>query len=145
MKLIPKQRILPNGTKDEINVTSGVKTQRVSGDVTLSETDIDSLHTSWTNVDGVKITFDSLPNLYGAGQWGSNGRISTSRTSPKTSGASPDDTEYEWQHYINPNDWYIIVPKGYYVDLASAKADLAGTTLTYQLARPKIYQSKFIY
>lgn len=126
---------LPNGVFDEINVISGKGTERTSKKV-LQVSDITSLYTGLSNVDTVNINPDIYTDIKDKGVTDPYGtKILTSRTRPKNS-TSIDDASLVWTHAYNGTNIYLVVPKGYYANLAAAQADLAGTTLIYQLATP---------
>ncbi len=143
MKLIPTQRILRNGTKDEVNVTEGIKTQRIKKYVAQAN-DI-GLYSLYEEVD---LAYFTLPDM------------ALSTDAYKLTGLASIEgmSEVKWSDRRNVNNigkitiqpnvarvWIIVAKEKYAENAEKAREDLVGTTLTYQLARPKIYQSKFIY
>ncbi len=130
-------RSLPNGVKDEV---SGGKLYKRTGKHVLQSGDITSLQTSATNYDTVAIVQGNFsPSVVAIDSSNSPGifRIPGFRNA---SISITDDDSLVWT-YAYDTDFSgalrLLIPKGTYVDLAAAQADLAGTTLTYQLAQPK--------
>jgi hypothetical protein len=117
---------------DEVNVTEGIKTQRVK-EYVLQSDDIKSLLTTPTNIDVVTVAKQADDILIG-----NNTSITNSTTIEgfrcDTYG---DDISKIGVHYNASIATYgLIIAKGTYVNKAAAQAALAGTTLTYQLAEP---------
>jgi hypothetical protein len=133
-------RSLPNGTKDEFNASTGVKTQRVKKYV-LQASDI-AINTSLSNLDVIGISASNVTD------WVYSGIISSNRQVGSTVYGNFVDTmttDYDKTKNIGKNLMrflgtnYILglgVDKNKYISLAEAQADLAGTTLIYQLAKP---------
>ncbi|WP_423189418.1 BppU family phage baseplate upper protein [Alkalibacterium sp. f15] len=130
---------LPNGVADEITA-NGDFVQRV-GEYTLVASDIYVLEPR-TNVDRVRVSNSVLGNLDISGATFNVNedpfKMLTNRTSPKGYTAF-DSVENIWQHWFEPTLFNISFPKGIYVTLASAQANLAGTKIYYQLATPIIH------
>ncbi|MGS0745551.1 hypothetical protein ACU70A_06310 [Syntrophomonas erecta subsp. sporosyntropha] len=129
-------RSLPNGVKDEVNVTSGVKTQRVSGEYVLREEDFQTFSSpeDW-NIDIVYLK--ELNNqLVSSGTATKLGQVLFKTSIPEIA-LSERQTAYAPCYYHSATGLVTIgVPKGTYTTITQAQADLAGTTLTYQLATP---------
>ena len=114
---IAELRSLPNGVKDEVSVSEGKVTQGVSDWYALKESNLTNFSTSHPDYDLIRI--EPLPNQ-----------------------KHPVDSELEVKFKesidISYSGGYIRLrlEKGKYSDLIEARADLAGTTLIYQLAEP---------
>lgn len=133
---IVELRSLPNGTKDEIRVSEGKLIKRVSDEVVLQESNFRLFRTNNTNNDLVVVDRSIFVNIINPGTDTIATKVWTSRTAPRN-GASFDSENNVWTHSFDENnDMLIFLPKGLYADLSSVREDLAGTTLTYQLAEP---------
>jgi hypothetical protein len=121
---------------DEVSVSDGKKTQRVSDEVILKSND-------FTILEQISVTYDTL-YLNGLGS-----TFSHLRTIAEDGSAVfmlPDGVVVSRFNSGQPDCWYantsgqlrLNVEKGKYANLADAQAALAGTTLTYQLAEPVI-------
>jgi uncharacterized hydantoinase/oxoprolinase family protein len=125
-------RSLPNGVKDEVNVNTGVKTQRVSDEYALVEGDITVLYTELTNNDLVRVSRSELGMIAET----SSGLARVANMTELSIIADWDTVgargTYTTEGYVDYIDF--IVAKGTYANLAAAKAALAGTSLIYQLA-----------
>lgn len=140
MKLIPKQRILPNGTKDEVRVTDNKLIKRTNKKM-LQASNVLRMNTSYTNVDIADIDTDFCAD---AKRWVfivDGMTYIEGKTEVEVSDI--DNVNNIGNYYTNLKALWFIMPKG--TTLEQAREQLAGLELIYQLARPKIYQSKFIY
>jgi hypothetical protein len=131
-------RSLPNGVKDEVNVTTGVKTQRVQNKV-LQAKDIFNM-VAEANFDRIFINTpaDCIPTSYK-----SDGRVQligyTEYTgAPELYNDVININKFMFSSYLSPTRIALFVAKGTYADLAAAKDALTGTTLIYQLAEPVV-------
>lgn len=144
-------RSLPNGTKDELNVTTGVKTQRVSDEFAMPMS-------GWTfgfiNEQGfvVLINYTTLPNfarqIYGefrptTGMVVNNSNLPAYTTTSYQAMRANANTECIATIYHSGSTLYIVVHPDNYnktQDNAGANAwvneNMQGVTLTYQLAEP---------
>jgi len=123
-------RSLPNGVKDEVNVTEGTKVQNVSNDYALKEIDFKLLNDF---EDYQLIAFSipesasntpSLVNKYRVNGWGT----ATGQSAANIGCVVPySSSAYRLAFVVAPNT---------YADLAEARTALVGTTLNYQLATP---------
>lgn len=132
-------RSLPNGVKDEVNVTTGVKTQNVSEDTLVSDTVYASLDTStYTNVDVIKTTAFSLAKAGTTGADGQTHYYNKDGVELMEVAQADIDLEASVVKYYWGEDkkLYIIVAKGDYADIAAARTGLDVTSLNYQLAEP---------
>lgn len=123
---------LPNGVKDEVSV--GKLYKRVSADYAIQSGDIISLQTSPTNFDYVQIL---KPDDYIG--YNNTNTISGNATLSVALGdkAYADDASLIGYFAVSGSTSFgYCVAKGTYSNLAEAQADLAGTTLNYQLAQP---------
>ncbi len=131
-------RSLPNGVKDEVNVVSGVKTQRVSNTYIVKEGDVAHLLLdAYEDYDIVR--FDNINELWVP--------FITSKGTLVLLVDNRSITEYNssilWCWYIagtTPKTFRVIVPKGFFTDLNAVKSYFAGATLIYQLAEPVVTQ-----
>ena len=129
-------RSLPNGTKDEIRVSDGKLIKRVRGDYALIDADIVQLNTASVNTDYIALS-DANFNNHSVWLNNANGGVRIDGFAE----ASNDgiDTPSKIGTFAtsgNNKNIYLFVAKGTYANLAAAKTDLVGTTLTYQLAEP---------
>lgn len=127
---------LPNGTQDEI--TDDGKLIKRTKKYVLQASDISSLVTSWNSFDIVQITNDNWSDSVSfTAQYGGNiifGQY------PEITKDNDDDPSKIGKFATNSDIAIrLYVAKGTYADLASAQADLAGTTIIYQLAEEKPY------
>ena len=135
-------RSLPNGVADEIDVNEGIKVKNIEKYVVQS-VDINTLITAGTNVDVVYIGLPADSNYL---QFTNNDDgmlfLEGYRELIGDSIALWNDVKYIDYFYTREGDinLRLIVPKGHYVDLAAAQADLAGLVVHYQLANPEIIQ-----
>jgi hypothetical protein len=132
-------RSLPNGTKDEVNVTEGKATQNVSEDIVVSDTVYDTLDTStYTNVDVVITTAFADAKAGTTGADGQTHYYNKDGVELVEVAQADIDLEASAGKYYWGEDkkLYIIVAKGDYADIAAARTGLGTTTLTYQLAQP---------
>lgn len=135
-----KLNSLPNGTKDEISITEGKLTKNTWEKVLQSADVVELDTTTYTSFDVVKIDKPSdsyMDGLSGQSAEGT-GILEGYNEWIGSFSDSVDLIGYIAFRFAAATIWYI-VEKGTYPDLASAQADLAGTTLIYQLAEPKIY------
>ncbi|MHA1303794.1 MAG: hypothetical protein ACTSPI_08840, partial [Candidatus Heimdallarchaeaceae archaeon] len=135
-------RSLSNGVADEID-DDGVKTQRVSDDTPIADTDYDSLdNMTYTNVDIVKTTTTIIDV---AGTTGIDGSImlfdSDGVRMYEVAQADIDLTTSVGKFYVDTDKsiWYITAADAY-ADIAAARTGLGTTTVNYQLAEPIITQ-----
>lgn len=134
-------RSLPNDVKDEVNVTTGVKTQNVSEDIVVSDTVYDTLDTStYTNVDVVITTAFADAK---AGTTGADGQTHYyNKDGVELAEVAKADIDLEASagkyYWGEDKKLYIIVAKGDYADIAAARTGLDATSLNYQLAEPII-------
>jgi hypothetical protein len=160
MKLIPKQRILPNGTKDEIRVSGGKAEliKRVSDDKALPTSGWE--YRGKTNDNNYHIIsrdlgFSDILNNQNTGVADyftfSNKTFATYTAYSLGGIKSTYNLKAIIKHYTNSR-FYLVIPTTEYTQAETnagaddyVQANLIGEALTYQLARPKIYQSKFIY
>lgn len=141
MKLIPTQRILPNGVKDEVRVTDGNCVKRVSDDYVIKANDIDAIIPR-ANYAQAQFPFIRLPLPPVNGLDPIQGTFKIQNWSEKAFTTAGDYMPNMFSTR-SINALMFDFPLG--TTLEQARTVLAGLTLTYQLARPKIYQSKFIY
>lgn len=125
---IAELRSLPNGVKDEIRASEGKLIKRVSDEYTIKVTDIKGLSSDFTNVD--QVTVELPPDFvksHGMGKFKSELREvdRNDRDNINSIGAL--------SNFGNGTLRYII-EKG--TTREQAQQQLAGTTLTYQLANP---------
>ncbi len=134
-------RSLPNGTKDEVNVTDGKATQNVSEDIVVSDTVYDSIDTTtYTNVDVVITTAFADAK---AGTTGADGQthycdkdgVGLTEVAQADIDLEASAGKYYWGE---DKKLYIIVAKDDYADIAAARTGLDATSLNYQLAEPII-------
>lgn len=108
---------------------SGTVSNKAKKQYALPSGDITTLDTTLTSVDRVFIQF---PNNFiipsGTDNFGYG--VATDRTIP-LGGVSTDNVNNAWKHYVSTAVIVFIVPKGIYASLAEARADLAGTIITY--------------
>lgn len=151
MRLLPKQRILPNGVKDEVNITDNKIVKKLN-QVVFNGTE------SWGTVLDLGNTYRgrlanwrTLNNAAEvSGVIEGTGRNSLQSFSSRVS--ISDGSNYTFGFHPDTN-LYLGLPKNIVDEQAGATIQekfkkyiaLYPITLTYQLARPKIYQSKFIY
>ncbi len=136
---IAELRSLPNGTKDEICVTEGKHTKRVSDPVSISNTMYASIDkTTYVNVDVVKTT------AFSAAMAGTTGKDGTTKLYDKNgveltevAQTDIDNTASIGKYYWHTDKTlWIIVTKGAYADITAARTALGTMTLNYQLAEP---------
>ncbi len=139
MRIRPKEKILPNGVKDEVNITDGVKVQR-NKEYILQASDVYGLNTSYAELDFARINKASDSAMYG--QFASSDNTSVLDGYPALTG----DIDYNSSEMLDRVSFrsenirfWVGVPKG--TTLEQVKTLLAGTTLTYQLATPKTFIS----
>lgn len=128
-------RSLPNGTKDEVRVSGG-KAEHIQRNkkYVLQTSDILYFGTG-TNTDFVTfkkpldyVSYGTTPLLDSSAVLSGVSNGTTSYT---------DDVSKIWKLYGGSiSEMGIIIPKGTYTDLASAKIALVGLEITYQLAEP---------
>lgn len=139
MKLIPKQRILPNGTKDE--VSDGKLIKRVN-EVVLDGSENWLTHQSSDTYISFCMHKSDIGMIVGRADY----RMIMAAIPVEIWVPPLQDKHYIWVH---TSTFGISVKKEWLItqDVAGFKVWLQANpiTLTYQLARPKIYQSKFIY
>lgn len=140
-------RSLPNGIRDEINLTTGTLVQNIAHDSDISGTDYDSLDTTtYTNVDVVVTTAFSLAK---AGTTAADGMTRYYNKNgvelSEVAQADIDNTASVGKYYWGSDKkLYIIVSKGAYADIIAARTGLGTTKLTYQLKYP-ITSKKHLY
>jgi hypothetical protein len=132
-------------TKDTVSVADDrvEKTQRVSAEYTLQNSDYDSLELGFSNVDVVVMKsraggFLPLASPFtaeGIGRilvYSSSGVLYSEIAASQANNVASIGKIYT----TDTGRLQFIVAKGTYANLAAAQAALAGTTLTYQLATP---------
>lgn len=129
-------RSLPNGTKDEVSITEGKYTKKVSDTVSVSGTIFASLDTTtYVNVDVVKTTaFSSAA----AGTTSKDGMTRLYDTNgielTEVAQTDIDNTASIGKYYWHTDKTlWLIVAKGTYADITTARTALGTMTLTYQL------------
>lgn len=121
-------RSLPNGTKDEIDITQGKLIKRISDEYTIKATDIGSLNRDLTNVDQVSVILPpDFVKSHGMGKFKSELREvdRNDRDNITSIGALSNFGDGTLRY---------IIEKG--TTLEQAKQQLVGITLIYQLAEP---------
>jgi hypothetical protein len=131
---IAELRSLPNGTKDEIRVSDGKLIKRVSEPYTTKSTDIVGI-ADYNNVSVARMPISILENCKSitGGTYTSNGQFNIEGKSPTT---SYDNISEIGKWYTNSalQTIMFVVAKG--TTLEQAKEQLAGLSVTYQLATP---------
>ena len=122
--------------KDEVNVSTGVKTQR-NKEIVLQSSNVLSLDTQYANLDRIRISkpTDSVDmGKVGSTRWSRLGDY------PYKSVSVTDDIANVGFYCDSPpgipNEMALYVQKGQFANLTEVKNALTGTTLTYQLATP---------
>ena len=133
-------RSLANGTNDEVSITGGVETKRVSNTVSISGAGYASLDTTNSNVDVVLTTAFADA---AAGTTAVNGitRLFSSAGVELQEVAEADINLVAsvGKYYYGSNKVIRrIVAKGAYADIAAARIGLGTKTLNYQFATPII-------
>ena len=132
-------RSLPNGTKDEVNVSDGKLIKRISGEYVLQASDILTV-LDLANVQRISIDKTNMQGIVEATAGNSSGQIKMGSFREYTGLASgADDLANINTYFYNltySSDIFILVPLGTYVDLASAEVGLVGTKVTYQFTTP---------
>lgn len=128
---IAELRSLPNGTKDEVRLSDGKMIKRVSDLVTIREPQIDSIVTTLTYVEQIRVYPPEVGILSGLAinqiqVYGMDSVAYADRDGLENIGKW---TKVEVDPFIR-----FLVAKG--TTLEQVKQQLAGTTLTYQLAEP---------
>ena len=137
-QFIPK--VLPNGVKDELSGDGQwYKTIRIAVKV-LQASDFTGI-TFGTNIDIVYLS-KSIDYI----GYGSTTVPTSAASFPNfTVGVYADDISKIGTIYNSTVTAFgLIIAKGTYADVAAARTALAGLTLTYQLAVPKIYMSQYL-
>ena len=130
-------RSLPSGIKDEIRDKKLYKRTVKS---VLQSGDIDSLDTSNMNLDRVVIGLDAFSSLADQTNEVDNSFYVEGFGSEVRLGDA-DLLTSEYKYSTGTVALLLLVPKGTYVDLAAAQADLAGTALIYQLAQVDVIEN----
>jgi hypothetical protein len=129
---IEELRSVPSAN-DEVNVSTGVRVQRVS-EYVLQASDINALD-SLTTVDRIRFKkpLDGIGyNTDKLDKW-----LTLGNYTEKSWKTSDDITNIGcFSLKSSAPEVFLVVAKGKYADLSTARAGLAGTTLTYQLAEP---------
>lgn len=127
-------RSLPNGVKDEVNVTSGVKTQRTK-EYILQASDFESFSTSNENYDSVHTKTTLVSDITSK----HNSTKSTDYLVPGYSHTSFENMNAPYQSaWTTTLRFKLSFPKGTYANAEEAYAAFAGLSLIYQLAQPII-------
>ncbi len=129
---------LPNNSYDSVNFVTGDATQKNQKYI-LQSGNIVNLYTTPTNVDYVAFNKSILSSYKYIGQGGTDviGSMLIDGYTEYISSSGLDNIANIGKFALRAdlNQVYLIVAKGTYADLAAAQADLAGTTLIYQLAQ----------
>ena len=128
---------LPNGVTDEIR---DKKLYKRTVKYVLQSGDIDSLDTSNVNLDRVVIGLDAFSSLADQTNEVDNSFYVEGFGSEVRLGDA-DLLTSEYKYSTGTVALLLLVPKGTYVDLAAAQADLAGTALIYQLAQVDVIEN----
>lgn len=125
--------------KDEIDINTGVKTQRNSGDASIATTVYNSLDkTTYTNVDVVKTTAFALAKAGTAVVDGFTTYLNSAGTVLTEIAAADIDlaaSAGKYYYHTDKTVWIFITPD-IYADITAARTGLGTTTLDYQLAVP---------
>ncbi|NLY81153.1 MAG: hypothetical protein GX078_00040, partial [Clostridiales bacterium] len=136
---VEELRSLPNGTKDEIRVNEGKLIKRTKKYI-LQASDITGFNTSRANVDTISVSITSMTGIVENQEGVSQSVFHIDGFAPSNLASVPDDSKYVGQYIysrsISGSILALIVEKGKYSSIAEVRADLAGTTLIYQLAEP---------
>ncbi len=131
-------RGLPSGVSDEVDVDEG-KLKKNTWEKVLENADFNDLYTRLANVDVVRIYKPTDSSFYNKSTANTLGQlILEGYTEGNITISNWDDTSNIGKFSVKTSSAVIdlFVAKGTYANLASAQADLAGTTLIYQLAEP---------
>lgn len=126
-------RSLPNGVKDELNITQGINTQRTRKHILQASDITEVLDLSSYGVVKIKKPIDWI-------EYGYNRGFNNNITSEFIKGYGYDITKPGNVYSIDGTQFALITESGKYPTLADAQADLAGKQLTYQLAEPIVTQ-----
>lgn len=149
MKIRPRERVLPNGVKDEVNVITGVKTKKISDDVTLNG------NSGWVSLVMSTNTYQMVIANYATNN-NALKATANSATAKSADGDYPVVGAYKDARNI------LFSPSGnLFIQIEKAKVDAqTGATteekfkaylnqypvaLIYQLKTPKIFMSNKIY
>lgn len=132
-------RSLPNGTKDEVNVSTGEKTKR-NEEENLQSSNITSLVTGYTNVDCVEFDIGNLENHFIYDNSVQNKTYIGGWDEVIYSASALDNLDNEWKSYgiSSGGKIWFVVPKNQYTDVADARVNFPSQSLIYQLAVEQI-------
>lgn len=134
-------RSLPNGVKDEFNISTGVKTQRTKEKI-LEANDIRNYWTSYQTHDWISILKPTDYKHYELDTYNSTliyGSVNILSELFVETGQHVTDSPNPKMGVLFNNTvggWGLVVPKGTFSNVDEARAALAGTKLIYQLATP---------
>ena len=127
--------------------TSGLATQKIEEDATISGTDFDSLDkTTYTNVDVIKTTAFSLAKAGTAAADGFTSYYNSAGTKLSEVAAADIDlvTSISKYYYHTDKTVWVIVAADTYADIAAARVGLGTTKLTYQLLNPDVRKKEHL-
>lgn len=131
----PELRSLPNGTKDKIDTTQGKLIKRISDEYTLQDSDIVYINAAPAPTQVYIVLLRELSDYIG----GRHGYVDANYIlegypEMQASDTLYNNTQYIGCSYVREQQIRVIFPVG--TTIEQAKQQLAGTTLTYQLAEP---------